>query len=533
MPSAPAALEAIEISKSFGATRALDGVSLAFERGEVHGLIGENGAGKSTLMRILAGLLRPDAPSVGRRDGARGASGGAAPEHARWPRGVPGELRVDGATVTFRGVADAAACGIAMIHQELNLVGELSVAENIFLGREPRRLGLIDRRRMARDATALLHEVGATIDPRSLVSRLSVAEQQLVEIAKALSLAARILIMDEPTAVLSERETSALFALVARLASRGVTIVYISHLLPEVLAICDRISVLRDGRLVTTVAPKDVDEARLASLMVGRELADVFPPRTAPARGAAAPPALEVRSLAAGSTVRNVSFVVAPGEILGLAGLVGSGRTEAAETIVGLRRRERGEVLRDARPVHFDGPAAALRGGVAYVSEDRKGRGLHLRMDCVQNVTLAHLRDYGRVFPDRRREAASTSRWIERLRIRCPEPRAPIGTLSGGNQQKFAVAKWLDAAPRVILLDEPTRGIDLGAKLEMYALIAELARSGLACVMISSELPELLGLCHRIAVLRLGEVVGTLDASTATEESIMHLAAGVSPARPN
>jgi ribose transport system ATP-binding protein len=504
-------LEVRGIEKNFQATRALDGVSLKFAKGEVHGLIGENGAGKSTLMKILAGIHAPDA----------------------------GSILMDDAPIAFGSVVDAGRAGIAMIHQELNLVGSLSVAENIFLGREQRHPrvprafagGWIHRRRMEREAASLLVHVGAAIDPRRPVDSLSVAEQQLVEIAKALAADARFLIMDEPTAVLSERETRSLFSLIRRLAANGVAIVYISHLLPEVLAIAERISVLRDGRLVDTVAPKDVDEAGLARLMVGRDLLDVFPPkRFVPAEVA---PALAVRDLAAEPNVVRAGFDVRPGEIVGLAGLVGSGRTETAEALVGLRRRLRGSVDLFGRAVDFRTPAAALAAGLAYVSEDRKGRGVHLDMSCVENTTLAHLSAYGRLFPSRAKERAAARSWIERLSIRCSSPDGPIRALSGGNQQKFAVAKWLDAGPKVLLLDEPTRGIDLGAKREMYRLIADLAASGLACVVISSELPELIGLCHRIVVLRQGSVVGVLDGRNdgeLTEERIMFLAAGVDAA---
>ena len=490
------ALEVRGIVKEFPATRALDGVSLSFGKGDVHGLVGENGAGKSTLMKILAGLFPPDA----------------------------GEIVVGGRAVTVDSVASANDLGIAMIHQELNLVGSLTVAENIFLGREPRRLGFVRRRAMESQAASLLVNVGATVDPRATVDRLSVAEQQLVEIAKALAVNARFLIMDEPTAVLSARETKALFSLIRRLAASGVTIVYISHLLPEVLALCNRISVLRDGRLVATVLPEESTEASLASLMVGRELAEVFPRKLPPPE---ARPVLEVRSLAVEPLVRDASFSVAAGEIVGLAGLVGSGRTECAEAIVGLRPHVAGSVRAFGEPVRFRGPRQALAEGIAYVSEDRKGRGIHLDMSCVANTTLAHLAAYGWLFPHRSRERAAADRWIDRLAIRCADPDGPIRSLSGGNQQKFAVAKWLDANPRVVILDEPTRGIDLGAKREMYRLIVELAAQGLACLVISSELPELLGLCHRIVVMRQGRTVGEVRGEQMTEERIMHLAAGV------
>ena len=484
------------VSKAFPAVQALAGVSLRFESGEVHGLIGENGAGKSTLMRILAGIERPD----------------------------EGSMTLAGESYAPAGVREAMRRGVAMIHQELNLVGDLSIAENVLLGREHRRGGFLRRRSMLEEAARWLREVGCALDPRRELRELSVAEQQLVEIAKALSQRARVLIMDEPTAVLSERETSALFALIRRLRADGVAVIYISHLLPEVRMLCDRISVLRDGRLVAETTAADADPARLASLMVGRELRDVHPPRRAVP---AAPPRLRLREVEVPGVVDRVSLEVRPGEILGLAGLVGSGRTELAEAVVGLRRAVRGVVEVDGAPRRFASPRAALAAGVAYVSEDRKGRGVLLGMSCRENLTLANLERYGWAIPRVREERRAFARWREVLGIRAPEGEASIRTLSGGNQQKIAVAKWLDARPRVLLLDEPTRGVDVGAKREIYRLIASLAEQGLACLVISSELPELLGLCHRIAVLRQGRLAGVLDAEAATEESLVHLAMGV------
>jgi len=495
-------LEARAITKDFAATRALDAVTLAFRPGEVHAVIGENGAGKSTLMRILAGVIAPDA----------------------------GEIVLDGRPVAFRSVREATRAGVALIHQELNLVDDLDVAANVFLGQEGTRFGFLARRRMRERAAELLREVGASVDPRALVRDLPVAARQLVEIAKALALDARFLFMDEPTAVLSERETRSLFALIRRLRERGVSIAYISHLLPEVRAISDRVSVLRDGKLVAELDPKRADEAELAAAMVGRPMREVFPPRRPPPVAA---PRLRVEGLRTGEAVREVSLSVAPGEILGLAGLVGSGRTETAEAIVGLRRPDAGRIELDGRPVRFGSLAAARAAGLAYVSEDRKGRGVHLDLSCRENLTLAHLAAFGRVFPSRRRELASVRSWFERLAVKAPDAEAPIRTLSGGNMQKIAVAKWLETNPRVVFLDEPTRGIDLGAKRQMYALIAGLAADGLACVVISSELPELLGLCHRIAVLRNGRLVGTVDAADATEESLIRLAAGVDGTAPS
>ena len=494
-------LEVHQIGKSFPAVRALDGVSLRVGAGEVVGVIGENGAGKSTLMKILAGIEQPD----------------------------EGSLVLEGRPYAPRSAREATEAGVAMIHQELNLAGALSAAENIVLGREPRRWGFIRRAAMRAEATRRLAEVGASIDPDATVGDLPVAQQQLVEIAKALSQQSKVLILDEPTAVLSERETRRLFELVRRLAAAGTAIVYISHLLPEVRSLCDRIAVLRDGRIVAETTPAESDAHRLAALMVGRELADVYPPRSprpvAPAR-------IAVRGAAISGHVHEASFEIAPGEILGLAGLVGSGRTELAEAVAGLRRLRSGEVLLDGAAVRLRSPRQALDRGVAYVSEDRKGRGVFVELACAENLTLPNLAAYGAFAPSRRREAESTRSWIRTLDIRCPDASAPMRTLSGGNQQKFAVASRLDVKPTVLLLDEPTRGVDVGAKRELYHLIAKLAADGLACLVISSELPELIGLCHRIAVMRQGRIVGEVDPAARTpeetEQSIMRLAAGVS-----
>jgi ribose transport system ATP-binding protein len=494
-------LEVHEIGKRFPAVKALDRVSLRFAAGEVHGVIGENGAGKSTLMKILAGIERPD----------------------------EGRLTLDGRPFAPRSAREATDAGVAMIHQELNLAPALSAAENIVLGREPRRFGFIRRAAMRAEATRRLEEVGAAIDPDTAVGDLPVAQQQLVEIAKALSQQSKVLILDEPTAVLSERETRTLFALIRRLRAGGTAIVYISHLLPEVRDLCDRVSVLRDGRLVAETTPAESDAHRLASLMVGRELADVFPPRSP---RPAAPPRLSARGVVVPGRVAGASLDLVPGEILGLAGLVGSGRTELAEAIAGLRAMRQGELVLDGSAVRFRSARKALDRGVAYVSEDRKGRGVFVELACRDTLTLPNLAAYGPIVPRRGREREAARSWIRALDIRCPDAEAPMRTLSGGNQQKFAVASRLDVKPTVLLLDEPTRGVDVGAKRELYRLVATLAADGLACLVISSELPELIGLCHRIAVMRQGRIVGEVDpvaqSPEETERSIMRLAAGVS-----
>ncbi len=500
-------IEVRGLTKDFPGIRALDGVTLAVRRGEVHGIVGENGAGKSTLMKILAGIEQPTA----------------------------GEVLMEGMAERIESPRDADRLGIAMIHQELNLVDELSVADNIFLGREHvRRIAgvpLVSDRSQRTEARSLLRRVNCDIDPACRVKTLSIAQQQLVEIAKALSMHARVLIMDEPTAVLSERETASLFLLIAQLSREGVTVLYISHHLSEVLRVCDRITVLRDGRLVRTMDAKATTESELASAMVGRPLGEYYPPRDE-SQGEVR---LQVRGLVSEPAVHGVSFELRAGEILGFAGLIGAGRTEMAEAIAGLRQRDAGTIEVDGMMLLARSPSEAAAAGIAYLSEDRKGRGLTIDMGVTENTTLVSLRKYSRRWGgliNRRAEDAATRTHIERLRIRVPLTglRRPVRNLSGGNQQKVALAKWLETQPRVMMLDEPTRGVDVGAKREIYDLIVDLASRGMACVFISSELQELLGVCHRIAVMKGGVIAGIVNAAQTTEERIMHMAAGVEEA---
>lgn len=491
-------LDVRAIAMQFPAVRALDGVSLTFEPGEVHGIVGENGAGKSTLMKILAGLQQP----------------------------TEGEVLLDGQAVRLDGVGDALNRGIAMIHQELNLVEPLTVAENIFLGREPKRGLFIDRKAMNEAATKLLADVGAGFAPNVLLETLPLASKQLVEIAKALSQNASILIMDEPTAVLSDPEAESLFALIRRLRTEGVTVLYISHRLVEVCDLCDRISVLRDGQWVATLPGSDATPAKLANLMVGRPLQDVFPAKNPPAAGT---PVLEIRGLAVPGFVHEAALSIRPGEIVGLAGLIGAGRTELCEAIVGARKKSKGEIRVDGHAVSISSPRDAIRHGLAYVSEDRKHLGLHLELSVVHNATMANLPAYGAVLRQKD-ERASMERWRTDLDIRAGDVEAPIRFLSGGNQQKVSVAKWLETKPRVLILDEPTRGVDVGAKRELYHLIHRLASEGMACLVISSEQLEIVGLCHRAFIMREGRIVGELEGEAVTEEGIMRLAAGVDAA---
>lgn len=494
-----ARLEVRDVVMQFPAVRALDRVSLSFEPGEVHGVIGENGAGKSTLMKILAGVQQP----------------------------TSGSLLLEGNAVRFHSVREALQQGIAMIHQELDLVDSLSVAENVFLGSEPTTFGLLNRSDMNTKTDSLLRSVGASFSSSAAVGSLSIAGKQLVEIAKALSHEASVLIMDEPTAVLTDQEAVALFELIANLKSSGATVIYISHRLPEVERICDRISVLRDGVLVKTLGKGEANQSQMATLMVGRELSEMFPSKP---ELSLSEPILVASNFKVPGHVTNASISVRPGEIVGLAGLIGSGRTEFAEAIVGARTKRSGETRVEGKPTRIRSPKDAILAGIAYVSEDRKGTGLVLQMSVVENCTLANLREYAKPLLNKSKERKTAEGWRRKLDIRANNLRAPIATLSGGNQQKVSIAKWLETQPRILILDEPTRGVDIGAKREIYSLIRELAASGTACILISSELPEMVGMCQRVVVMREGVTVGELAGEEISEGAIMQLAAGVEAA---
>ena len=490
-------LRADSISKTFSGVRALKGVSFDLRAGEVHALVGENGAGKSTLIKIVAGAETPDA----------------------------GTLTVGGHVVRHMTPAIAKTLGIAVIYQQPALFPDLTVSENIALSLEPRTLWRrVDWR--ARDALAgeLLERVGASIDPQRLVATLTMPEQQLVEIAKALGADARILFMDEPSASLTEREVERLFTVIDRLRHAGVGIAYISHRLDEIFRVADRVTVLRDGESVATLDRTALDRAELIHLMVGRELSAVFPKRSV-AQGDVV---FEVRGLtnrAAG--VHDVSFWVRRGEILGIAGLVGSGRTELAESIFGLRGRDAGDMVLGGAPLQVATPRDAIAAGIAYVPEDRRRHGVVLDMPITANTSLANLRAVAcRGIINRRTERSAAQQYVDRLRIRAASVFQDVGTLSGGNQQKVAVARWLATAPTVLMLDEPTQGVDIGAKSEMHALMQDLAERGLAIIMISSELPEILGMSDRILVMRKGRIAGELSRADATQQRILALALG-------
>ena len=482
------------VSKEFPGVQALMGIDLDLRGGEVHAIVGENGAGKSTLMKILAGIYQPDA----------------------------GSLLVDGQAVHISSPRHAMGLGIGMIHQELNLAPNLSVAENIFLGRAPMRFGLVDWRRLDLQTRSLLDRLAIDLDGRAAVEDLSVARQQMVEIAKALSLNARVIIMDEPTSALTERETATLFQIIGRLKAEGVAVAYISHRLEEIFRVADRVTVLRDGRLVSSSRVADTTPAQLISLMVGRELTALFPKESVEV-GA---PVLEIRRLSRTGVLHDVSFVLHQREILGLAGLVGAGRTELVRAIFGVDPIDGGEVLIDGKVVKIHGPREAIQLGLGFVTEDRKLHGLVLGMTVRENATLASLANIGRFgFIDFARERAMAADYVRQLDIRTPTVEQEVNNLSGGNQQKVVVAKWLATRPRILILDEPTRGIDVGAKAEVHALMSRLAVAGVSILMISSELPEILGMSDRILVVRQGRISAEFSRQEASQEKIMAAAA--------
>jgi len=491
-------LVAAGVEKRFGGVHALRGAGLEVESGEVHALVGENGAGKSTLINILAGAVR--------RDG--------------------GSLAFAGEDVDFRSPAESQHRGIAVIHQELAMLPTLSVAENLFMGRMPSRLGWVDRGAMRTRARALLAEVGLDVDPATRVSELGVSHQQLVEIAKALSMGARLLIMDEPTASLTDHETQRLLALVRRLRASGVAIVYVSHRFGEVFAIADRITVMRDGVTIRTLGTASTTPAEVVALMVGRDLA----PASATGASSSSDIVLELRGVSRAGAITDVSFDVRRGEILGMGGLVGAGRSETARSIFGAEPYDSGEIRLDGRPVRFASPGEALDAGVAMCAEDRKQLALFMDKAVRWNISIARLPAISPGgFVRRRRERVLAQGFVDRLRVRTPDLSTPVRQLSGGNQQKTVLARWLATEPKVLILDEPTHGVDVGAKAEIYALIRGLAAQGIAILLISSELPEILELSDRIVVMRERRVAGIVSRAEASEQQIMMLATGTAP----
>lgn len=493
-------LQISNVTKTFPGVRALHDVSFEVVAGEVHALIGENGAGKSTLMKILSGVYTADA----------------------------GEVRLDGRPLHLSDPRHAQQHGIATIHQELNLIPELTVAENIFLGREPRTTGgLLDSRRMEEEARALLDRLNLPVPANRPVKSLRVGEQQLVEVAKALSLNARLLILDEPTSAISQTEIERLFAVIAALKAHGVTMIYISHKFEEIFRIADRVTILRDGEYIATLPIAETTERELIQLMVGRPLTDLFPKvETALGDTVLTVERLHLHPTAQSGArpLHDISFALQRGEILGVAGLMGAGRTELLETIFGVYPPHQisGTITVAGRPVRLATPRAAIRAGLAFVSEDRKQQGLVLKLPVSHNMTLAALNRWLRFDIIRQRaENAAVRTAIADLQIKTPSPATDVEKLSGGNQQKVLLARCLLTKPHVLLLDEPTRGIDVGAKAEIYTLIGELAQGGAGIIIASSELPELLSMCDRILVLAEGRLTAELTRAEATQERIM------------
>lgn len=492
-------LEVSNISKSFPGVCALKDVSFSLEKGEILGVVGENGAGKSTLMRILAGVQTPDC----------------------------GQITLDGETVKIWSVQAALRLGIVLIHQELNLSDNLDVAANIFLGREPRKFGLIDKPRLRRQAADVLKRIGLECAPDTIVSTLPIGHQQMVEIAKALSVDARILIMDEPTSSLSHHEAEQLFKVVRDLRSKGISILYISHRLGEVKQLADRVLVLRDGAVAGELSKQNIDHDRMVKLMVGREIANLYDrkPQSAIA------PMLDVHNLRTRAHPKHeLNFTVGAGEIVGIAGLVGAGRTELLETLFGITPPLSGRIRVSGQVVDIQSPLDAINAGIALVPEDRKQHGIILEMAVRQNISLPslqHIQLGG--FLRTSAETNLSRRTIHELAVRTPSDAQTCQYLSGGNQQKVVVGKWLATKPRVLLLDEPTRGIDIGAKQEVYKLMEKLATTGVAVLFVSSELEEILRMSDRTLVMHEGKITGELARNQLSEESIMHLATGGGP----
>ncbi len=490
-------LEMRNISKRYPGVRALDNVSLSVGKAEIHALLGENGAGKSTMMKILAGAQSGD----------------------------EGEILIDGSTVTIDSPQKAMDLGISIIYQEFNLVPYLSAGENIFLGREPRAKvpGFVDFKTLYSVSQQVIDKLGVKMDARAPVNTLSIAQQQMVEIAKATSKSSKIIVMDEPSATLTDHELKALFALMRQLKAEGVSIVYISHRLEEVFEVCDRATIMRDGHWVATKDVKDLTRDEIIKLMVGRELKDAIP-KVAADQGSVA---LKVTGLNRTGVLHDINFEVRKGEVLGIAGLVGAGRTETARAIFGADPIDSGTIEVNGKAVKINTPQDAIANGIGLVTEDRKQQGLILGMAVRENTTLANLSAISSLgFIRQKDEKGISEKYRGDLAIKTPSIEQTVQNLSGGNQQKVVLAKWLFTGSKVLIFDEPTRGIDVGAKSEIYKLMNELAAQGVAIIMISSELPEVMGMSDRILVMHEGRITGELNRADATQEKIMHLATG-------
>lgn len=489
-------LEAVGLSKSFGPVRVLKDIRLEVNAGEVHAIIGENGAGKSTLMRLLAGHLQP----------------------------TQGEIRIDGEVVTLSGPVDAERRGIVLVHQEILLAPDLTVAQNLYLGRELSKGVSVDDRAMNEGARRAIRDLGADIDPNVVVGRLSIAQRQLVQIARVLLVPHRTVIFDEPTASLTPVETDALLKLIGAIRAKGAAVLYISHKLPEVKEIADKVTILRDGNLIITRPASELEPVDMARLMVGRDVAKLYPDHLA---ASASETTLEVEDFSVPGFAQHASFKLGKGEILGFAGLVGAGRTELIEGVVGLRPG-RGAVRLNGAPMNFANVDASLKAGVVYLSEDRKGKGLLLEQNMPVNLTLASLGKFVRGLQiDRSKERSALDKAIVEFDIRAGRKDMLAGELSGGNQQKLLLAKMMMLDPDIVIIDEPTRGIDIGNKEQIYKFIVRLAAEGRSIIVISSEMPELIGVCDRILVMRSGRIVGELTGKHMNENEIVVLATGV------
>lgn len=486
-------LDMKQIIKSFNGVEVLHGIDFSLRAGTVHALMGENGAGKSTLMKVLAGVHKCD----------------------------DGEIWLKGKKAEIQSPRHAQELGIAMIHQELSPVPEMTVAENIFLGREPRKGLFVDYKKMYADTEKLLGEMKVRVSPRAKIGRLKVADQQLIEISKAISLNADIIVMDEPTSAITDQEVEILFKTIADLKKKGTGIIYISHKMDEIFRIADDITVLRDGTYVNSWEAKDIDNNTLIKNMVGRELNEIFPKIKVPAKDVV----MEVRHFTKENQFEDISFLVREGEILGIAGLIGAGRTELMNAIFGLEKPDSGEVFFEGKKVEIRRPSDAIRHGIAYVTEDRKNEGLVLEMGVGQNITIASMKTLSSgIFIKRQEEKKTIDDQIRALRIKVHSPRQLVGKLSGGNQQKVVLAKWMMKNPKLLILDEPTRGIDIGAKSEIYKLMGEFVEKGNSIIMISSEMPEAMGMSDRILVLSNGRLSGELSREEFAQEDIMKMA---------
>lgn len=489
-------LEMLDIEKQFPGVKALDHAQLKLRPGTVHALMGENGAGKSTLMKCLFGVYKEDS----------------------------GKILIDGVETHFNGPKNALDNGVAMVHQELNQVLKRSVMENIWLGRFPKKSGLVSHQLMYKQTQAVFEELEIPVDPKMIIGRLSVSQRQMVEIAKAVSYNAKILVLDEPTSSLTEEEVEHLFKIMNKLRDRGVALVYISHKMEEILRISDEVTIMRDGKWVATESAKDLTTDKIIKLMVGRDLTNRFPPKT----NVPGETMLEVKNLTGKymPSCIDVSFELRKGEILGVAGLVGSRRTELLETIFGIAHRQSGEVILNGKQINNKDSRIAIKNGFALLTEERRATGIFPLMNISFNSVIANIKSYKKGLLLSNSEMAKDTKWvIDSMRVKTPSQKTHIKSLSGGNQQKVIFGRWLLTSPEVLLLDEPTRGIDVGAKYEIYQLIINLANEGKGVIMVSSEMPELLGICNRIAVMSNGHLAGILEGETATQEDIMRLAA--------